>query len=90
MEINILEDKAQKLVFELVGADHSMCNVLRKVMQENPKIKVATYSIAHPLIGIPKFIVETESGTKPRDALKSAIIALEKMNKDFTAKVNAA
>ena len=89
MEIVMLESKKNRMVFEMKGADHTLCNILRKQLQEDPKVSVATYSIAHPLIGIPKFILETDGAYTPEQALKAAISALEKQNKDVLAKVKA-
>ncbi|MBN2368334.1 DNA-directed RNA polymerase subunit L [Candidatus Woesearchaeota archaeon] len=82
MEFNILEDKKKRLVFELKGEDHTLCNVLREELWNDKSVTVSAYNISHPLIGIPKFIIETD-GKDPKKALKDAISRLKKKNTDL-------
>ncbi|MBN2458925.1 DNA-directed RNA polymerase subunit L [Candidatus Woesearchaeota archaeon] len=83
MEIKILEDNKKRLVFELIGADHTLCNSLKKELWSDSATRAASYKIEHPLIGIPKFIVDTNGQKEPRQVLKSAVKRLQKMNSDF-------
>lgn len=83
MEINILEDKAKKLVFEIKGEDHTLCNALREELWNDKAITVSAYNIDHPLVGIPKFFVETNGDKEPKKALKDAISRLKKRNTEF-------
>lgn len=80
MEIKILEDKKKRFVFELKGAGHTISNALRDELWSDKSVKVAAYNISHPLIGIVKFIVETNGKKKPTTALKSAITRLKRRN----------
>ncbi|MCF7799331.1 DNA-directed RNA polymerase subunit L [Candidatus Woesearchaeota archaeon] len=82
MEIKILEETAKRMVFQLVGSDHTFCNTLKKALLEVSGVSIATYAIEHPQIGIPKFVVETTTG-KPSDALKKAVDIVTKQNKAF-------
>lgn len=84
MEIKVLESSKTKLVFQLVGADHTFCNALKKELQNTEGVEIATYAIEHPQIGIPKMLIETKKGT-PKNALESAIELLKKHNKEFNA-----
>ncbi len=84
MEIKFLEKKPKRVVFQLIGTNHTFCNSLKETLHEVPGVTIATYAIEHPQIGIPKFVVETKSGT-PQDALKKAITLLLKENKTFLA-----
>ncbi|MBR9693014.1 DNA-directed RNA polymerase subunit L [Candidatus Woesearchaeota archaeon] len=81
MELNILEKKKNRLIFELEGADHTLCNALKVALWEDSDVKVATYTIKHPLLAVPKFIIETKS----KDADKALITAIGKVKKDFKA-----
>lgn len=85
MEIKVLENKASRLVFQLVGSDHTFCNALKRELNETKGVTVATYAIEHPQIGIPKFLIETADKVKPIDAVSAAIKSLEKQNKEFSA-----
>ena len=85
MEIKVLENTKKRLVFELKGSDHTLCNMLKTQLWENKDVEVATYSIEHPLIGIPKMIVETKTGD-PKKAILKAIQDIEAINKEFLTK----
>lgn len=82
MEINILEDKPKRLVFELKGEDHTLCNALREELWNDESVVVSAYNIEHPLIGTPKFIIETKD-KEPKKALKDAISRLKKRNSEI-------
>lgn len=82
MEINVIEEKKGKLVFELDGVSHGFCNLLKKELLNNKHIKVATYAVDHPLIGKPRFIIETD-GADPRKVLADAAEKLKKQNIAF-------
>lgn len=86
MELNILEDKKKRLVFELKGEGHTLCNSLREELWNDKTITVSAYNINHPLVGIPKFIIETK-GKAPKKALKDAISRLKKDNSDLRKQV---
>lgn len=77
MELNILEESKNKLVVELKGESHSFCNALKDELWNNKKVNITGYNIAHPLIGIPKLVVETESGD-PKAILVDAANKIKK------------
>lgn len=77
MEINVLEETKTKLVFELPGEDHTLCNALKRELWNDKSVKAAGYSVNHPSIGTPKMVVET-SGESPRTAVLEAIKRLKK------------
>ena len=87
MEIKILEDKKNILLFEIKGKNHGFCNILKKELWNNEHVKAAAYRIEHPSIGIPEMIVETDGKETPRDALLKAVKQLknsnEKLIKEF-------
>jgi len=79
MEINVVESKKNKIIFELKGASHTLCNALKNELWNDDKVKTATYSIRHPLVSEPKFIVETD-GAEPKKVLTAAAQRLSKIN----------
>jgi DNA-directed RNA polymerase subunit L len=85
MEFVVLEKTKKRIVFELHGMDNTFCNVLKKELQVDDDVSIATFAIKHPLIGIPKFIVETK-GKTPKEALLAAVDRLQAKNKDFLTK----
>jgi len=82
MEIKILEEKKNRLVFEIKGESHTLCKALQKELWNDSHVKVAGYNIDHPLVGVPKFILETD-GADPKKTISSAIKRLQKQTEKF-------
>lgn len=82
MELKVIEKSKKRLVFDLVGADHTFSGALKKELWNDKSIKISAYNVEHPLIGIPRFIVETED-KDPEKALLDAVKRLEKKNESF-------
>ncbi|MBW2990709.1 DNA-directed RNA polymerase subunit L [Candidatus Woesearchaeota archaeon] len=83
MKLKVHEHTKKRMVFDLVGADHTFCNALKKELWKDNSIRAAAYKVEHPLIGIPKFIVETNGQKDPKSVLKTVANKLKKQNKDF-------
>lgn len=83
MEVKILDDKKNKLIIEVKGADHTLCNALKSELWNDKHIKIATYSIRHPQISVPQMIVETDGEVTPKNALINAVQRLHKVNEKF-------
>ena len=77
MEINILENKKNRIVFEIEGVTHTFCGALKDELWNDKSVNVSTYNISHPLTGSPKFIVETKD-KEAKKAVDDAIKRLEK------------
>ncbi len=87
MEINILEEKAKRMVFELKGENHTLLNALREELWKDKAITISAYNISHPLVGIPKVIIETNGDKEPKKALKDAISRLKKRNSELATQI---
>lgn len=83
MEVKILDDKKNKLVVEVKGADHTLCNSLKSELLNDKHVKIATYSIRHPQISLPQIIVETDGNVSPKNAMINAVQRLHKINEKF-------
>ncbi len=83
MELVVIEESKIRLVFDLKGEDHTFCNILKEELYTDKDVKVATYSIAHPLLGVPRFIIETASAKTPRKAVSEALARLKKTFASF-------
>ncbi len=77
MELNILEEKKDRIVFEIKGEGHTLSNALRKELWNDEHVKAAAYAIEHPLIEVPKFVLETD-GADPRKTLLAAAKRIQK------------
>lgn len=87
MEFRVLEETKNKLVFELEGETHSFCNALKNELLNVKGVDIATYSIDHPLVGVPKFLIQAK-GVEPRKALKTALKNLKKKAEEFKKEVS--
>ena len=87
MEIKVLDDKKNKLIIEVKGVDHTLCNALKTELYNDKHVKIATYSIRHPQISIPQIIVETDGEVSPKNALISAVDRMHKLNDKFKKEV---
>ncbi len=82
MELLIIEESKEKLKIGLKQETHTFCNILRKEMFNDAKVKIAGYNIEHSLTGYPVFITETESES-PKTALLKAAERLKKKTKQL-------
>jgi DNA-directed RNA polymerase subunit L len=84
MKIEVVESTNKKLVFELEGADHTFCNALKDQLSEDSSVTISAYNISHPLVGKPKFFLETNKEGTPKEALEKAVAELKKKNNAFS------
>ena len=87
METKILDDKKNKLMIEIKGADHTLCNALKKELLEDKHVKIASYSVRHPQISFPQMIVETDGEVSPKNAIIAAVGRVQKDNEKFRKEV---
>lgn len=80
MEIRFIEDKKGSVTFEIEGVSHGFCNLLKEELVKDKSVKLATYRIDHPLVGIPRMKVEA---TDAKAAVKKAIKSLKKEVESF-------
>lgn len=81
MEISVLEKKKYSMRFSVKGEGHTLLNLLRDRLWDQKGIKVAAYTIGHPLVGIPEVIVESAGDVTT--TLRGAIKDLKSQNKQF-------
>lgn len=82
MELQVLEQKKNKLVVDIVGEGHTFCNALRDALWQDSDVKTAGYNIEHPQKGVPRLVVETK-GKEAKQALVDVIKRLQKQNDSF-------
>jgi len=85
VEVKVIEEKGNKFVFEIEGASHSVCTALKQELWNDGSIKNAGYTVSHPYVGHPKFVIETKKG-EPRKIVSSALKKLAKEAKDLQSK----
>ena len=82
MELKVIEKSKKRLVFDIVGADHTFSGALKKELWNDKSVRISAYNVEHPLICIPRFIIETDD-KEPEKALSDAVKRLEKKNEQF-------
>lgn len=88
MQFKVQEESAQKLIFDLENETHTFCNILKEELRQIKGVEIATYHIDHPLIGVPRFHLETK-GIEPRKALKMALKAIQKKAEEFEKEIKS-
>ena len=87
MEMNVIEQKKNRFQASFPGADHTVCNVIATELWADKTVKVAAYTIDHPLVGKPKLLVETE-GKDPVDAIADSCKRVKKMNAEVLKSID--
>lgn len=67
--MKVINEDSNKLVFEVTGEGHTICNILRKRLMAKDEVTAAAYDITHPLVGQPEFEVH---GENPRESIIEA------------------
>lgn len=83
MEIKVVEESKSKIVFEVHGAGHTLANTLEKELWQDKEVKAAGYFVEHPLVGVPRVVVETTSKKSARAAVEAAVERLKKQSSEF-------
>jgi len=82
MEIKILKEEKNKIEFEVIGEDHTLCNVIRNELWNQDNVEISAYNIKHPLISNPIMLVETSKGD-PKNAIFNSVNSLKKQIKEL-------
>jgi len=78
----ILKRTENSIELELVGDDHSLCNLLKDILlKKTDRVIMASYDIDHPVLNPetgryitnPKLILKTVEGVEPTEVLKDAL-----------------
>lgn len=88
MEVKILEEKKNRLVFNIEGDGATMANMLKKELWNDEHVKASGFNIEHPLINIPTFVVETD-GADPKKTVSAAIKRIAKSVEKFKDEAKA-
>ena len=80
MELKVIESDKGMLRLEIVGEDHTFCNVIRKDLWQDKNVDIAGYSIRHALVDNPVLIVESDN---PKKSIGETVKRLRKTNEEF-------
>ena len=68
---------------EIEGEDHTVGNLLRTVLLEDPNVRYAGYRVEHPLVGNLVIAVRTDGSKTPIEAIVQALERAEAKVKEF-------
>ena len=86
MEVKVLSKSKNELRLEIIGEDHTFCNLLQNVLLEDKNVELAGYDQPHPLIRSSIVYVRTKREVSPEKTLLNALENVQELNKEFNEK----
>lgn len=86
MEVKIVSKTKNELKVEIVGEDHTLCNLLQNVLLEDKNVEIAGYDQPHPLIRSSIVYFRTKRDASPERVLLNALNGIRELNKEFNEK----
>ena len=90
MEVRVLSKSKNELKVEVVGEDHTFCNLLQNALLEDKNVEIAGYDQPHPLIRSSIIYFRTKREAPPEKALLNALSSIQEINKEFSDKFGKA
>ena len=90
MEVKVLSKSKNELRLEIVGEDHTFCNLLQNVLLQDKNVELAGYDQPHPLIRTSIVYLKTKREVSPEKTLLSALSSIQVLNKEFGEKFGKA
>jgi len=86
MEVKILSKNKNEMKIEIVGEDHTFCNLLQNILLEDKNVEMAGYDQPHPLIRSSIIYLRTKREALPEKVLLNALSNIQELNKEFNDK----
>jgi len=90
MEVKVVQKTKNELKIEIVGEDHTFCNLLQNVLLQDKNVEIAGYDQPHPLIRSSIVYVRTKRDVSPEKTMQSALKSIKDLNKEFNEKFERA
>jgi DNA-directed RNA polymerase subunit L len=90
MEVKVLSRTKSELKIEIVGEDHTFCNLLQNTLLEDKNVEIAGYDQPHPLIRSSIVYLRTKREISPEKVLLNALASIKELNKEFNEKFEKA
>lgn len=75
--------EANLLEIELPEEDHSLANLIVKLALNKRGVEYASYTIDHPLIGVPRIVIRTSGELNPAEILREILEEIRDMSREF-------
>ena len=86
MELKVISKSKNELRLEIIGEDHTFCNLLQNVLLNDKNVELAGYDQPHPLIRSSIVYLKTRREVSPEKTLLNALGGIEDLNKEFDEK----
>jgi len=86
MEVKVVSKSKNELRLEIIGEDHTFCNLLQNILLEDKNVELAGYDQPHPLIRSSILYVKTKREVSPEKTLLNALGSVQGLNKEFDEK----
>lgn len=86
MEVKVLSKTKNELRIEILGEDHTFCNLLQNALLQDKNVEIAGYDQPHPLIRSSVVYLRTKREASPEKTLLNALSAIQELNKEFNEK----
>jgi DNA-directed RNA polymerase subunit L len=90
MEVKVLQKTKNELKIEIIGEDHTFCNLLQNVLLQDKNVEIAGYDQPHPLIRSSIVYVRTKRDVSPDKTMLSALANIKDLNREFNEKFERA
>jgi len=90
MEVKVVSKSKNELRLEIIGEDHTFCNLLQNILLEDKNVELAGYDQPHPLIRSSILYLRTKREVSPEKTLLSALGSVQELNKEFDEKFSKA
>jgi DNA-directed RNA polymerase subunit L len=90
MEVKVLANSKNELKIEIIGEDHTFCNLLQHIILEDRNVEIAGYDQPHPLIRSSIVYLRTKREVSPEKVLLNALTGIQELNKEFDQKFGKA
>ena len=90
MELKVVSKSKNELRLEIIGEDHTFCNLLQNVLLEDKNVELAGYDQPHPLIRASILYLKTRRDVPPEKTLLTALGNMKGLNKEFDEKFTKA
>ncbi len=90
MEVKVVSKTKTELKIEIIGEEHTFCNLLQNVLLNDKNVEIAGYDQPHPLIRSSIIYLRTKREVSPEKILLNALENLKDINKEFDEKFSKA
>jgi len=90
VELKVVSKTKTELKIEIIGEDHTFCNLLQNVLLSDKNVEIAGYDQPHPLIRSSIIYLRTKREVSPEKVLLNALENLKDINKEFDEKFSKA